>query len=78
MPDNGFVSKNGFSLRKTDHLYPTMTKKAACLCFCLISDHPFLDGNKRTGILAMRCQKLWQEVFYSIYDKMKNRQIKQN
>ena len=34
-------------------LYPSLPSKAAQLCFSLIQDHPFLDGNKRIGVLAM-------------------------
>ena len=34
-------------------LYPTLAKKAAALGFTLIKGHPFLDGNKRTGIMAV-------------------------
>lgn len=34
-------------------LYPTLAKKAAALGFSLIKNHPFLDGNKRTGIMAV-------------------------
>lgn len=34
-------------------LYPTLPEKAARLCCFLIQDHPFLDGNKRIGVLAM-------------------------
>jgi len=34
-------------------LYPTIAEKAASLCHSLISNHPFLDGNKRTGYAAM-------------------------
>nr|WP_230843851.1 type II toxin-antitoxin system death-on-curing family toxin [Gloeobacter morelensis] len=33
-------------------LYPTMADKAA-LGFSLIQNHPFIDGNKRTGHAAM-------------------------
>lgn len=33
--------------------YPTAEEKAARLAFSLISDHPFADGNKRVGVLAM-------------------------
>lgn len=33
-------------------LYPGIFKKAALYAWQLISNHPFLDGNKRTGILA--------------------------
>ena len=33
--------------------YPTIQSKAARLAFSLIKNHPFVDGNKRIGILAM-------------------------
>jgi death-on-curing protein len=35
------------------YLYPTLPDKAAHLAFSLINNHPFLDGNKRIGILVM-------------------------
>jgi death-on-curing protein len=34
-------------------LYPTLADKAAALCFSIIRNHPFVDGNKRTGHAAM-------------------------
>lgn len=34
-------------------LYPSLEEKAARLCFSLISNHAFLDGNKRIGIFSM-------------------------
>lgn len=33
--------------------YPTVEEKAARLAYALISNHPFIDGNKRVGVLAM-------------------------
>jgi death on curing protein len=33
-------------------LYPTIFEKAAVLMRGIISDHPFVDGNKRTGMMA--------------------------
>jgi death-on-curing protein len=30
-------------------LYPSLTEKASALAFSMIQNHPFLDGNKRTG-----------------------------
>jgi death-on-curing protein len=36
-----------------EELYPTLPDKAAALGFSLIQNHPFLDGNKRTGHAAM-------------------------
>ena len=35
-------------------LYPSLTTKAAALIESLISNHPFLDGNKRVGYVIMR------------------------
>lgn len=34
-------------------LYPTVVDKAAALCFSLVQNHPFVDGNKRVGHAAM-------------------------
>ena len=34
-------------------LYPTLLEKAARLGYGLINNHPFIDGNKRTGTHAM-------------------------
>lgn len=34
-------------------LYPTIVEKASSLCFSLVMNHPFLDGNKRVGHAAM-------------------------
>jgi len=36
-----------------EDLYPTVVEKAAALCFSLVKNHPFLDGNKRVGHAAM-------------------------
>ncbi|MDF0643352.1 MAG: type II toxin-antitoxin system death-on-curing family toxin [Nitrospira sp.] len=34
-------------------LYPDIITKAAALCFSLVLNHPFIDGNKRIGHAAM-------------------------
>jgi death-on-curing protein len=34
-------------------LYPTLIEKAAALCYSLVQNHPFVDGNKRVGHAAM-------------------------
>ena len=34
-------------------LYPTLVEKASALGFSLIKNHPFLDGNERTGHAAV-------------------------
>ena len=31
-------------------LYPDIAEKAAALAFSLVKNHPFVDGNKRTGL----------------------------
>ena len=36
-----------------NELYPSLVEKAAALGFSLIQNHPFADGNKRTGHAAM-------------------------
>jgi death-on-curing protein len=34
-------------------VYPALVDKAAALCFSLVGNHPFVDGNKRVGHAAM-------------------------
>jgi death-on-curing protein len=34
-------------------LHQTLIEKAAALCFSLVQNHPFVDGNKRTAHAAM-------------------------
>ena len=51
--DNGLLDMAlhaPFQTFENVELYPN---KAARLCFGIISNHPFIDGNKRIGILAM-------------------------
>jgi len=36
-----------------EDLYPSPHEKAAALCESIIINHPFVDGNKRTGFAAM-------------------------
>jgi death-on-curing protein len=36
-----------------NELYPSLVEKAAALGFSLIQNHPFTDGNKRTGHAVM-------------------------
>jgi death on curing protein len=35
-----------------EFLHPTLEEQAAAYLFHLVSNHPFLDGNKRTGLAA--------------------------
>lgn len=36
-----------------EDVYPSLQQKAARLCFGLVKNHPFIDGNKRIGTHAM-------------------------
>ncbi len=36
-----------------EDLYPTNYEKAAAIAESILINHPFVDGNKRTGFLAM-------------------------
>lgn len=36
-----------------EDLYPTVFEKAAAIAESIIINHPFVDGNKRTGYLVM-------------------------
>ncbi len=43
-----------FSTFDAKDLYPTVTQKAAALLESIVVNHPFIDGNKRTGYVLMR------------------------
>ena len=36
-----------------EDMYPSLQQKATRLCFGLVKNHPFIDGNKRIGAHAM-------------------------
>ena len=36
-----------------EDVYPSLQQKVARLCFCLVKNHPFVDGNKRIGAHVM-------------------------
>ena len=36
-----------------EELYPTIEKKASALCYGLVNNHAFHDGNKCIGVLVM-------------------------
>ena len=46
------VSQPRMSFEGSD-LYMTLAEKAASLGYSIIQNHPFIDGNKRTGHAAM-------------------------
>lgn len=46
------INQSRLTFDRTD-LYPNIITKAAALCFFLVMNHPFVDGNKRIGHAAM-------------------------
>lgn len=46
------IAQSRMTFDKED-LYPTLLEKAAVLGFSIIMNHPFVDGNKRTGHATM-------------------------
>lgn len=52
---NGFLSAVAQPQVMFDQkeLYPTIESKATALCYSLVLNHPFVDGNKRIGHAAM-------------------------
>ena len=43
-----------FQTFEKKHLYENVIRKAAALIESLLMNHPFIDGNKRTGYVLMR------------------------
>ncbi len=46
--------KRPFTTFDGQELYPTPVAKAAAILESVVKNHPFLDGNKRTGYTLMR------------------------
>lgn len=54
--DRGLLESAVYSAEMTfgdEEVYPTLWEKSARLCYALTANHPFVDGNKRIGILVM-------------------------
>lgn len=54
--DNGLLDSAlnmPFHSFNNEEFYPSIQGKAARLCYSIINNHPFIDGNKRIGILVM-------------------------
>ena len=54
--DRGLLESAVFSMNagfEDIEQYPTAEEKAARLAYALISNHAFVDGNKRVGVLSM-------------------------
>ncbi|GAA6399335.1 type II toxin-antitoxin system death-on-curing family toxin [Sellimonas intestinalis] len=47
------VSNTPFQTFAGKDVYPSLQQKAARLCFGLVKNHPFVDGNKRIGAHVM-------------------------
>lgn len=43
-----------FQTFNNEDLYPTPEEKAAAILESIVKNHPFIDGNKRTGYVLMR------------------------
>lgn len=53
--DRGLLESAVYSAQSSfggEEVYPTVEEKAARLMYALVSNHAFVDGNKRIGILA--------------------------
>lgn len=53
--DRGLLESCVFEPQQTFggvYLYPTIFDMTAAYACCLIKNHPFVDGNKRTGMVA--------------------------
>jgi death-on-curing protein len=44
---------NPFQIFDGAELYPSTAAKIARMAFCLVCNHPFVDGNKRIGTYVM-------------------------
>ena len=44
---------NALSTFDGKELYPSIEEKIANICFCIVKNHPFIDGNKRMGLFIM-------------------------
>ncbi len=45
--------ESAFATFGGEELYPSKEEKAAKICFSLVSNHAFVDGNKRIGVYVM-------------------------
>ncbi len=66
------INQPRITFDRTD-LYPDIISKAAALCFFIVMNHPFADGNKRVGHAAMEVSLMLHglEIEASIDDQEK-------
>jgi death-on-curing protein len=53
-----------------ESLYPTVFDKAAAYLFHIIRNHPFLDGNKRTGTMITLVFLEWNRVHLDLTEEV--------
>lgn len=52
-----------------EDLYPTIIEKAAAICESILINHPFVDGNKRTGYILMESILLFGQLRIKLTDE---------
>ena len=52
-----------------EDLYKTIEEKCSNICYCIISNHTFIDGNKRAGIYVMLILLEYNEIKLSFSQK---------
>lgn len=70
--DIALVESAAYSINATfggEELYPTVLEKCARLAYALISNHAFVDGNKRIGVLAMLVMLELSSVSHQLSDE---------
>lgn len=70
--DEGILSSAVDGIYQTfdgKELYPTLIEKACRLCFTLIKDHAFVDGNKRIGLLSMMTMLDYEKRDFDLDDR---------
>ncbi len=56
--DEGLLNsalESAFTIFDGVELYPSKEEKAAKIAYSLVSNHAFVDGNKRIGVFVMLC-----------------------
>ncbi len=56
---------NALSTFDGNELYPSIEEKCANICFCIVKNHPFVDGNKRMGLFVMLILLEYNDVILS-------------
>lgn len=54
--------KRPFQTFGGEELYPSIIEKAAAIIESILMNHPFVDGNKRTGYILMKAMLLEKKI----------------